>query len=364
MVTSGQPAEASRASAASIHHAEEPVGPALHVALADLIAQAGHPLPAFVAMHLDGRHDRLFQGLVVVRIDEHGIGQFVGGTGELRQHEHAVAVDVRGRVLLGHQVHAVTERRDEHDVTGAVQRDEFVERERLVQVVDHRQTDAAVAPVDLADQSLDLVAFVLVVLDGFARRGGHLDHDVALGIEFARLEQGCERLETQSDALGVVEPVDAEQDHLRVAQSGTDLAHALAGRTAGGHRLDVIDVDRDRKRADPGAVIGVLDHVVVCVHVQQLLRSGDEVRCCPSDAGSRADRSRADPRRSRFAREVGRTTRTGGTGCAGRTRWSRRRAARATSWGRVAAGSRGSRRSRRAARSSASATANRSLTAT
>ena len=122
------PDRRSRPSAAPCHVdrgrevGEEALGPPLHVAAAHDLAQPGHPGPALVAVHLDGGHDRLAQRLAVVRVDEHGVGQLVGGAGELRQHEHAVAVEAGRDVLLGDEVHAVAQRRHEHHVAGAVER--------------------------------------------------------------------------------------------------------------------------------------------------------------------------------------------------------------------------------------------------
>ena len=76
--------------------------------------------------------------------------------------------------------------------------------------------------VDLADQSLDLLALVLIVLDALAGGCGDLHHHAALRIERPVVEQRPERLQAQADAFGVVEPVDAEQDHLRFAEPGAD----------------------------------------------------------------------------------------------------------------------------------------------
>ena len=100
---------------------EEAVGPRLHVAAAHDLAQPRHPRPALVAVHLDGRDDGVAQRAAVVRVDEHGVGQLVGGAGELRQHEHAVAVEARRDVLLGDEVHAVAQRCHEHHVARAVE---------------------------------------------------------------------------------------------------------------------------------------------------------------------------------------------------------------------------------------------------
>ncbi len=242
-----------------------------------------------MAVHLDGGDDGTLECPVVVRVDEYGVRQLVGSSGELGEHEHPVAVDVRRRVLLGDEVHAVTERCHQHHVAGAVQRDQLVERQRLVQVVHDRQPDAAVAAVDGTDEAFDLVALVLVVLDRLSGGRGDLHHHVALRVEFARFEERGERLEPQTDALGVVEAVDAEQDHLRVAEAGADLAHPLARRSAGGHLLDVAHVDRDRERADVGQAIGMLDGVIVGV---------DAVSSCAAAAKFAASFGRWKPTRS------------------------------------------------------------------
>ena len=188
---------------------------------------------------------------LVVRVDEHGVGQLVGGAGELRQHEHAVAVEAGRDVLLGDQVHAVAQRRHEHHVAGAVEGDELVERQRLVQVVDRRIAEPAVHAVDLADELLDLAPLVLVVLDALARRRGDLHHHAALGVERAVVEQRLVRPQALADALRVVEAVDAEQHDLRLAEAGAVAVRALAGRPPGGDGLELVDVDRDRVRRRP-----------------------------------------------------------------------------------------------------------------
>ena len=84
--------------------------PTTNVALADLVTQASHALATLVAVHLDGMSDRLLERTVVVRVDQHGIGEFLGRTGELGEHQHTIAVDVGGSVLLRHEVHPVAER--------------------------------------------------------------------------------------------------------------------------------------------------------------------------------------------------------------------------------------------------------------
>ena len=110
--------------------------------------------------------------------------------------------------------------------------------------------DPGVPPVDLADEPLDLVPFVLVVLDRFAGRRRDLHHHAALGVERAVVEQRPERLHAQADALGVVEAVDAEQDHLGVAEARAQRRRRPAHGALGGQVVELLDVDRDREHPD------------------------------------------------------------------------------------------------------------------
>ncbi len=215
-----------------------------------------------MTVHVDGSHDGVLELPLVMGVDEHRVAQLVGSAGELRQHEHAIVVEAGRHELLGDEVHAVAERRHEQHVGGAIQRDELVERERPVQVMDDRIAEPGVAAVDLADGTLDVVAFVDVLVDSLAGRCGHLHEHVTLGIEPAAVEQRPERAEAVADALRVVEAVDAEQDHLGIAETGADRAGPPARGPSGGQRLELLDVDRDRERADACDVV-VAAHVVV-----------------------------------------------------------------------------------------------------
>ena len=124
--------------------------------------------------------------------------------------------------------------------------------------------------VDLADQALDLVALLLVVLHAFPCRRGDLDEHVALRIEHAGFEQRPERAQSQADAFRVVEPVHSEQDHLGLAEAGSDLRAWLAGGTPGGDLLHLLDVDRDREDAEFGGPAAEHDDVVALGHVEEL----------------------------------------------------------------------------------------------
>ena len=257
----------------------------------------------------------VFELPLVVGVDEHRVAQLVGGPGELRQHQHAVVVEAGRDELLGDEVHAVAERCHEQHIGGAVERHELVERQRPVQVVDDRIAEPGVTAVDLTDGALDVVALVDVLVDSLTGRCRHLHEHVALGIETAGVEQRTERAEAVADALGVVEPVDAEQDHLGVAQAGADRAGPPARRPPGGERLELLDVDRDRERSDVCDTV-VAAHVgAVDLRVEQSAGGGDEVLGAelalePEQIGAEQPASRS-PR----ATGCGRTARTAGTGC-------------------------------------------------
>ena len=59
---------------------------------------------------------RIGDGIGIERIYDQRLGEILGGTGELRQHQHAgILVRLRGHELLGDQIHAVAQRRHHAD---------------------------------------------------------------------------------------------------------------------------------------------------------------------------------------------------------------------------------------------------------
>jgi hypothetical protein len=113
-------------------------------------------------------------------------------------------------VLVGHQVHSVTGRRDEADVGDGVEGDQLVERDRLVHKVDRHELDCAELAVDASDELVDDSAEVLVLFDVLPRRDGDLDED-DLADPFGVLgEEDFEGVQLLGNALDVVETVDAD----------------------------------------------------------------------------------------------------------------------------------------------------------
>ena len=87
-------------------------------------------------------------------------------------------------------------------------------------VVHHRMTDLGVFAVDVADLAFDVIAQQLIALHPFAARCRQLDQHGVVALNAALGEQLGKRLQPNIDALGVIEPVDAEHDLARVAQLG------------------------------------------------------------------------------------------------------------------------------------------------
>ena len=111
--------------------------------------------------------------------DQERAAQLVGRAGELAQHQGAALVVAAGDVLLGHQVHPVPQRGDQHDVAGQVQRRHLLPRVGLVQVLHGRAADLRVLAVDPAHLPLDHVPQDTVGPDPLPARAGHLDQDHA-----------------------------------------------------------------------------------------------------------------------------------------------------------------------------------------
>ena len=137
---------------------------------------------------------------------------------ELAQHQHAVVGEPAGDELLGDEVHAVSDRGDEHHIGRLVERRDFDRFERLVDVVDRGRPDPREVAVDLAHELLDAPALVAVGADAIATRARNLHQHGVGHREPAFGEQLAERVESLLDALRVVEAIDAEQHRARIAE--------------------------------------------------------------------------------------------------------------------------------------------------
>ena len=134
------------------------------------------------------------------------------------------------------------------------------------------------SPLSRPDEPVDVVAELAVLLDPLARRGGDLHEHGVVDRHLAVADQLAERAEPVEDALGVVEPVDAEQHPARVAELLADLAGPLLDRLGAGQRVQARGVDGDRERPglhDPA--VGQVDQVAVGLVADPLADQPDEV---------------------------------------------------------------------------------------
>ena len=218
--------------------------------------------------HRQRRVDRVRQLLHVERVDrQRELAQLLVRARVLAQDRDPVAL-VDQRPLLGHQVHPVEHRVDDHHVVVLVGGD------RLVQVVAQLQVDRhpvrrAVAVVDHGHQRLDPLQ-VLGVLGHVLPRGHQLRRErdplAELGV---LLEEDVEAGEPAQDVLRQVGTVHAQDRELAPApqQLLLELGHAGPRR----HRSRRLVVDRQRIRPHPHlvAVLAVHDaglHVDLEVH--------------------------------------------------------------------------------------------------
>ena len=203
--------------------------------------------------------------LDVVRVDLEGLAHLGGRAGELAEDEHAVLVGAGRDELLRHEVHAVAQRRHEHDVRRSVERHDVVLRERPVHVVDGHPVHRRERAVDAPDELVHRPAELLVARDLVARGDGDLDEPhLAAPVRLA-LEQALERQQAPRDALGVIEPVDPQEDPF-AARVGADARglreHVrVLGEPAEGLRVDADgeDAEADLAAVDEDALPGRRD---------------------------------------------------------------------------------------------------------
>ena len=141
-------------------------------------------------------------------------GSSTGRAGELAEDEGpAPLAGLLDRdVLLADQVHAVDQRRDEQRVRHRVVRGELPLRQAPVQVVHgHVVAGLGEPPVDPPDVLFDGRAELAVLPHVVPARHGDLQEGGAGTVFGVALQQHLHRQQTLHNALGVVEPVDPEQ---------------------------------------------------------------------------------------------------------------------------------------------------------
>src|SRR5690625_8025778 len=84
----------------------EPFGPFDDVVFQHAAAQGAHAAASLASWHFGGTHHCLFHALIVVRVDHHGVPEFIGGAGDPPQKETPVSADRPGYVFFRPQVPA------------------------------------------------------------------------------------------------------------------------------------------------------------------------------------------------------------------------------------------------------------------
>ena len=111
-------------------------------------------------------------------------------------------------------------------------------------------SEAPELAVDAADGALDALAQLAVGRHALAARRRDLDEHRLAGVRDAALEQLAEGLQADVDALGVVEPVDSEEDPARRSERFAQGGGGQRGLRQRRDRVELGEVDRDRERPD------------------------------------------------------------------------------------------------------------------
>lgn len=180
-----------------------------------------------------------------MRVHQEGLLQLVCRAGKLAQDQRAVVLRAGSDVFLGHKVHSVPQGSNQHDVRGEVERHHFLDRVAVVQVAYGRVLDGVVGAVDVAHGALDLLTQEPVLFHALTAGAGHLDECGVADGQLAFVEKFLEGLEPVPDALGVVQPVDTQEDGFGVAKVLADLAGALDDLRLVGQLADLGNIDGD-----------------------------------------------------------------------------------------------------------------------
>ncbi len=259
---------------------QEGVGPEMHVLPKHSAVQATHAGPLFFGIEPHCLSNRPLDPVEVVRVDQQGSSQLSCRTGELAQDQATGQIAPARHILLRHEIHAVPERGDEHDVGGQIERNQFIERNILVQVVDSGVSDTTKIAVCLADQVFKVLPFTLVVGIYLSAGNGDLDHYVSRGRERSVVEELGNRFDAVLDALRVVQPVDSEQDHFGIAQVHSELACPVPDPGIGCATCELGAIHRNGESPHPDTASLVLDGMVIATCSRYPSSESGEIRSC------------------------------------------------------------------------------------
>ena len=169
-------------------------------------------LAPFGQIHVQGPVEGRGRAVNIVRVDDHGFDQVLGRAAELGQQQDAGVVGLGRNILLGDEIHAVAQGGDQTHIGLAVKRGQLFLGVGAVQVANRNPVVLRVAAVDFSDQTVNLALLGRVLRHPGARRSRDLGHGHLVAPRRVAFEQAVKGQQPLGDALGVVEPVNAEQD--------------------------------------------------------------------------------------------------------------------------------------------------------
>lgn len=219
-----------------------------HVIPVHDFVQLPHPTANLRFRQLGCFRQSLRDPVDVVRIDDDGSGQLLGSTGEFAQNEYPVTPHATRHIFFCHEIHAVPQWRDQHHVRCDVEGDQLFKRHRAVKIGDGSPTRLPELPVDSPDQLLDVHAKLLVRRDVLSARHGKLHEGESPLTDRVALQEPRHRFETKIDALGVVEPIDTQDDGSSVTQLVPQSCGSCLHFWGPGHPFEFLRIDGNRRR--------------------------------------------------------------------------------------------------------------------
>lgn len=244
--------------------AQEVLSPAMHVVRPELRDHFGPTFAALLEEHAERLLHRGSRATDVVRVDQQSAGKAFGCAREARQHQDAGIIGALGcDVLLGDQVHSITQGRDQANAAEAIERRQAGLAERPVYVPDWRPIDPGMTGVDPAGQGLKLACQLGVFGDCLSRGRGNLDEERLPVLRRHSLQHPFEGAKAIVEALGVIETVDTDHAELTTETAAEPVAEQPS-LLRDSELCKAASIDPDRKHAgsespishDDGAVVG------------------------------------------------------------------------------------------------------------
>jgi hypothetical protein len=151
--------------------------------------------------------------LGIVRIDDQRVGQLFRRAGKTREYEHAgIGWILCRHELLGDEVHAVAQRRDDTQAGQPVEAGQRRSADRPGDVADWCPIGFGIAAVDVADGAIEFPAQTTIIRQLLTRGSGDLEEGDPLAVLRVAGEQVIDRLDPIGQALGIIQPVDADAE--------------------------------------------------------------------------------------------------------------------------------------------------------